>query len=454
MTRVHTAFVGCKVSQADSEAAGARLVAAGLEGASSPGSADIAVVHTCAVTAEAERKSRQLVRRLARRGLRVVVAGCAARRDAGQFVGEGVTLIGDRSWEQVAAELVAESPAAPRCARPTSTMGGRPDMPDAPQTAAAGGRPEVAGATPTAPAGGRSAAGGSSAGALRSRTRFVLKAQDGCGGRCTYCVVRLVRGEPRSLPLDQALAAAKAAVAGGCGEVVLSGIDLGAYRDAQSGAGLSALVEALVAVPGLARLRLSSVEPGALDERLASALAHPLVARHLHVPLQSADDGVLAAMGRPYDWRGFRAALGRVRACVPDCAFSTDLMVGYPAEDAAAFARSLTAVEEGLFGRVHVFAFSPRPGTPAAALAPLPAAVVRRRRAAALAGAQAAASAAARAALGRPADVLVEERREGLWKGYSSQYVRYYLVGAAAPGSLVRAVADEACSDGVRGRIV
>jgi len=446
-TLLYTAFVGCKVSQADSEAARAELLAAGLEEAVTAEDADVAVVHTCAVTREAERKSRQLAHRLERRGLRVVVAGCAATRDAAQFDGEAVMPLGERSWAQLAVDLGAGAPVAALAARETggveagtgkTSPGAAPPSPRAAPPGPHVRRPGQRVPRPSP----------------RRRTRFVLKAQDGCGGRCAYCVVRLVRGTPRSLPLSAALAAATRAVAGGCGEVVLSGIDLGAWRDAASGAGLAALVEALVEVPGLARLRLSSLEPGALDDRLAAALAHPLVARHLHVPLQSADDGVLAAMARPYDWAGYRAALERVRARVPDGAFSTDLMVGYPAEDEAAFARSLAAVVSGLFGRVHVFAFSPRPGTPAAALTPLPAAVVRRRRAAALAAAQAAASAAARAVLGRPAEVLVEERRDGLWRGYSSQYVRYHLAGAAQPGRMVCAVADEVYSDGVRGRVL
>lgn len=422
MTRLLTVFVGCKVSQADSEAARAELLAAGLEEAASAAEADVAVVHTCAVTAEAERKSRKLVHRLSRQGLRVVVSGCAATRDAGQFGGAGVSTFCGQSWAEVAAELASPERA------PQAAGAGRDVLPH--------GRP--------APAATRG----------RARTRVTLKVQDGCGGRCAYCVVRLVRGAPRSVPLTEVVAAARAAVAGGCGEVVVSGIDLGAWRDPASGAGLPELLGALVELRGLARLRLSSIEPGALDDRLADALTHPLVARHLHVPLQSADDGVLAAMDRPYDWAGYLAALERVRGRLPDCAFSTDLMVGYPTEDEAAFARSLAVVESGLFGRVHVFAFSPRPGTSAAGLTPLPEPVVRRRRAAALAAAEAAAAAAARAALGRPAEVLVEERRGGLWRGYSSQYVRYHLSGAAAPGRMVRALADEVCDGGVRGRVL
>ncbi|MEE4275587.1 MAG: hypothetical protein V2J16_06975, partial [Thermoleophilia bacterium] len=147
MTRLYTAFVGCKVSQADSEAARAELLAAGFDEAVSAEDADVAVVHTCAVTREAERKSRQLAHRLARRGLRVVVAGCAATRDPAQFEGEAVTPLGKRSWEQVAVDLGADAPAT---------------------------------APPSAPSASSSLRSASSRPARR--TRHVLKTQDGCGG--------------------------------------------------------------------------------------------------------------------------------------------------------------------------------------------------------------------------------------------------------------------------------
>ena len=186
-----------------------------------------------------------------------------------------------------------------------------------------------------------------------ARTRLVLKVQDGCAGACTYCVVRLVRGEPRSVSLEDALAAARAGIAGGCGEVVLSGIDLGAWRD--GGARLPELVEAVAGLDGLRRVRLSSVEPRHVDAALLASLAHPRVARHLHVPLQSADDGVLRDMRRPYTWEGYLRAVGGLRraagsAGAPGAAggrdttsggatLSTDVIVGYPTEDEAAFAR-------------------------------------------------------------------------------------------------------------------
>ncbi len=132
---------------------------------------------------------------------------------------------------------------------------------------------------------------------------------------------------------------------------------------------------------------------------------------------------------------------------------STDVIVGYPTEDEAAFARTLEALQSGLFGRAHVFAYSARPGTAAAELPQLPAAVVKERRGRALAAAEAAALAARHATIGRVAEVLVEERRDGLWRGYSSEYVRYSLRGDARRGELVRAVADGLTGDGVTGRI-
>ena len=414
MTSVASAFVGCKVSQADGEEALAELTAAGLRPVGVGDAADVVVVHTCCVTAEAERKSRRLVRRLAGDGRRVIVAGCAAALRPAQFDGPGVEVAPRPDWAAVAAASAAQGPPPRDAARPPAAC-----------------RP--------------------AAGPPRTRTRFVLKVQDGCAGRCSYCVVRLVRGSPRSTPLQGALAAARAALARGCGEVVLSGIDLGAWRDGERR--LPDLVLALAELPGLARLRLSSLEPRHLDERLLEALAQPRVARHLHVPLQSADDAVLAAMRRPTTFARYSAAAARMQAGLGDCMLSTDVIVGFPAEDEAAFGRTLAALESGLFGRVHVFAYSPRPGTAAAQLPPLPAALVKERMGRALAAAAAAARSARRAALGRAAEVLVEERRDGLWRGYSSQYIRYYLEGAASPGSLIGTVAHEEHEDGVKGRI-
>jgi threonylcarbamoyladenosine tRNA methylthiotransferase MtaB len=421
VSRVAASFVGCKVSQADGEEALAGLAAAGLEVVSRHEAADVVVVHTCCVTAEAERKSRRLVRRAATAGGRVVVAGCAAALRPEQFEGQGVIVAARPDWMEIARRLTGED--AGRL--PPGTEG------DADGVTAASLDVPAPRATPGA------------------RTRLVLKVQDGCAGACTYCVVRLVRGEPRSIPLAQALAAARGGLARGCGEVVLSGIDLGAWRD--GGARLADLVAAVAGLDGLRRVRLSSVEPRHVDASLLELLAHPRVARHLHVPLQSADDGVLRDMRRPYTFARYLHAVEGLRRVPGGAMLSTDVIVGYPTEDDAAFARTLEALGSGLFGRAHVFAYSARPGTAAAELPPLPAAVVKERMGRALAAAEAAALAARRAALGREAEILVEERRDGLWKGYSSEYVRYSLRGRARRGDLVRAVADQLTDDGVAG---
>lgn len=416
MTRVAGSFVGCKVSQADGEEALARLAAAGLDPVPTREAADVVVVHTCCVTAEAERKSRRMVRRIASSGKRVVVSGCAAVLHPEQFAGEGVTVAADPDWASIARLVDGETAETATPSADSLTVGtGAP----------------------------RATAG--------VRTRLTLKVQDGCAGVCAYCVIRLVRGRPRSVSLAEALAAARAGVARGCGEVVLSGIDLGAWRDGEHG--LPELVTAVAGLEGLRRVRLSSVEPRHVDRMLLALLHHPRVARHLHVPLQSADDGVLRDMRRPYTWEQYLRAVGGLREVPGGAMLSTDVIVGYPTEDEAAFARTLEALESGLFGRVHVFSFSPRPGTAAAKLPPLPAAVVRERRARALAAASAAAQAAGRAALGREAEVLVEELRDGLWRGYSSEYIRYALRGQARRGQLVTAVAEELTDDGVAGVI-
>ena len=490
MTKVAASFVGCKVSQADGEEALAGLAAAGLEPVTARDAADVVVVHTCCVTAEAERKSRRLVRRAASAGKRVVVAGCAAALRPEQFEGEGVMVAARPDWAALAGQLAARDTGD--CAAGTrgaaggnGLVGGAThDATDGVTHDATGGATHDAtgGATHDATDGARhdatddaapggtygapgrprvSAIGDSGVSAPAeaaratpgARTRLVLKVQDGCAGACTYCVVRVVRGEPRSVSLGDALAAARAGIARGCGEVVLSGIDLGAWRDGE--ARLPELVAAVAELDGLRRVRLSSVEPRHVDARLLETLAHPRVARHLHVPLQSADDGVLRAMRRPYTFaRYLRAVEGLRRLAAGGAMLSTDVIVGYPSEDEAAFARTLEALQSGLFGRAHVFSYSARPGTAAAELPPLPAAVVKERMGRALAVAGAAALAARRATLGREAEVLVEERRDGLWRGYSSEYVRFSLHGDARRGELVSAVADDATADGVTGRVL
>ena len=321
-TRVAAGFVGCKVSQADGEEALAALAAAGLEPVTSREVADVVVVHTCCVTAEAERKSRRLVRRAASAGRRVVVAGCAAALHPEQFEAEGVTVAAQPDWAELGSELAGGGAAAGGEGAPADGPGRRESVP-----ASEPGAPDARREATHAEEAPRATPG--------ARTRLVLKVQDGCAGACTYCVVRLVRGVPRSTPLEAALAAARAGLERGCGEVVLSGIDLGAWRDGE--ARLPELVAAVAELDGLRRVRLSSVEPRHVTPSLLELFAHPRVARHLHVPLQSADDGVLRAMKRPYTFEKYLRSVEGLRDAPGGAMLSTDVIVGFPSEDEAAF---------------------------------------------------------------------------------------------------------------------
>jgi threonylcarbamoyladenosine tRNA methylthiotransferase MtaB len=415
MARVWIAPVGCEVSRADAEALLEELAGAGHTAAARVSDAEAALVTTCCVTREAERSSRQAARRLARRGLPVVVKGCAATFDAAQFAAAGIVVAARDQATAALAALIASRGSAD-LAMPAA------ETPESPSAASRSG----------------------------ARHRSILKAQDGCAGVCTYCAVRLVRGALWSMPLDDALDRARRVIQGGCGEIVLSGVNLGLYRD-DAGHDLAGLVRALAGLPGLARLRLSSIEPQHVDANLLAALAHPRVARHLHLPLQSADDEVLAAMRRPYAWADYQRVLEDVRRELRGTIITTDVIVGFPLESDGAFARTLDAIDApaGLFGRVHVFPYSRRPGTAAAELPPLPDEVVRRRRDLAVAAAARSREAAARTLLGRRLDVVVEDRRDGLCRGYSSEYVRCYIEASIPPGALVRVTARAEHAEGL-----
>ena len=193
------------------------------------------------------------------------------------------------------------------------------------------------------------------------RSRFVLKVQDGCDNRCTFCIVWQTRGRSISRVLPYLEARARAAAAAGYAEIVLTGIDLGSYRG-----GLAPRVSRLLEAGAPARLRLSSIDPSHITPELARLLEHPRLCPHLHLPLQSGSDAVLARMRRRYDVATFERAVQMARAARPDLALTGDIMVGFPGETEADFSLTMRAVERSRFMDLHVFRFSPRPRTAAA----------------------------------------------------------------------------------------
>jgi threonylcarbamoyladenosine tRNA methylthiotransferase MtaB len=380
-------FLGCKVSHTDAHAVRERLLADGHT--ESPG-ADVAILNTCCVTNEAVAKSRKTAARLARNHRRVYVTGCGANLASSGFAGlsGNVVVVAKRSEE-----------------------------------------------TPDAVAGDLGAIGCVQADARLDRVRAFVKIQDGCSFSCSFCVVPLVRGESRSRSASAVLAEIRKRVGQGHREVVLTGINLGCFRDRAEGWSLPRLVREAGATPGLARLRLSSIEINHVSDELVAALREtPTVARHLHVPLQSGDDRVLRAMGRRYSVATY---LRRLEPLAEELNLTSDVIVGFPTEDEAAFASTLRTVERAGITKVHVFPYSPRPGTRTADADPVAPEAKTERSARLRALSHEQSLRRWRGKLGAEDTVLVD--RPG--RGYGDDYSPWQLAGEIGELVTVRAAA-------------
>src|SRR5581483_11148763 len=275
------------------------------------------------------------------------------------------------------------------------------------------------------------------------RVRAFVKIQDGCSFSCAFCVIPLVRGGTRSRRAATVLAEVRRRATQGHREIVLTGVNLGCFRDREAGYRLPRLVREAGAIPGVERLRLSSIEVNHLDAELVAALREtPAAAPHLHVPLQAGDDRVLRAMGRRYTVRQYLARLRPLREIGFN--LTTDVIVGFPAEDERAFARTLRLVEQAGLTKVHVFPYSPRPGTRTAAADTVPPAAKAERSARLRALSDELCRRRWRGKLGRVEPVLVD--RPG--RGYAADYTPW-LVDAPV-GALVRARATGVAEEGVR----
>ncbi len=365
------------------------------------GVAEIAVVNTCCVTHEAVRKSRHAAARAARTHARVYVTGCAANLAGDGLSGlpENVTIVSRRSEE-----------------------------------------------TPEFVAGDVGAIGCVQADARLDRVRAFVRVQDGCSFSCNFCVIPLVRGRSRSRSAEAVLAEVRRRVDQGHREVVLTGINLGCFRDRDRGYTLSRLVREVGETSGLRRLRLSSIEVNHVDAELVRALREtPTVSRHLHVPMQSGDDRVLSAMGRRYT----AATYLRRLAPLADFNLTTDVIVGFPAEDGRAFERTRQVITEAGITKVHVFPYSPRPGTVTAAADTVPPAEKKRRSARLRADSHEACLRRWASKLGAEDEVLVD--RPG--RGYGDDYSPWLLEGKVPVGALVRARASRVTEEGILGAV-
>ncbi|MBN2171868.1 MAG: MiaB/RimO family radical SAM methylthiotransferase [Candidatus Krumholzibacteriota bacterium] len=396
---------GCKVNQYETQVLREGFLARGWTEVPFGREADLTVINSCTVTAGSDRDLRKLVGRARRASPagRVIVAGCRPEVDPAGCAGlAGVDRI-------VGNARKLDLPAA-------ATDGGWERL------AGGGARPAMAPVT-----------------GLAGRSRPILKVQDGCDLRCSYCIVPLARGPARSRPAADVLAVARRLESGGYREVVLSGIQLGLYRDpAPPGRGLADLLAYLLAGTRRLRLRLGSLLPRHVTPDLI-ALFRDEPARlcpHFHVSLQSGDDGVLAAMRRPYRREEYRDLLARLVAELDDPCLGTDVIVGFPGEDAAAFARTRDFLASLPLAYGHVFPFSPRPGTEAARLLDDVPHADKARRGHVLRDLLAAGGRAYRARqAGRTLRVVIERRlADGRWLGTSGNYQRVVLAAPALRG--------------------
>ncbi|WP_236860254.1 tRNA (N(6)-L-threonylcarbamoyladenosine(37)-C(2))-methylthiotransferase MtaB [Candidatus Formimonas warabiya] len=334
--------LGCKVNQNESDAIISTLAHAGYEEVSFEDKADVYIINTCTVTHLADRKSRQMIRRAVKTNPRAVVAvtGCYAQTAPGEVLGiSGVNLvIGTRDRHRLA-ELIEE---AKEGRAPINAVR---DIMDA-QAFEEISQEEV----------------------LPHKSRAYLKIQEGCNQYCSYCIIPYARGPMRSRPVDRVIRRAEELVAGGYQEIILTGIHTGAYGvDLAGNVDLAFLVERLIRIEGLKRLRISSIDPHEIGERLLNVIAgSPVLCRHLHIPLQSGDDAVLQRMNRVYDTAQYAELIGGIRQRVPGIALTTDIMVGFPGETEEEFLHSYQFIERIDFSGLHVFKYSPRQGTPAA----------------------------------------------------------------------------------------
>ena len=414
--------LGCRLNQAESDSMAEDLAGNGIGAVPDDRSPDVVVINTCTVTREATKASRMAIRRAVKShpDAKVVVVGCYAVSDRDEVEAiEGVDVVVGNDEKERLAEVLGGFPQT----KPLLQLGMR--------------------TTDEKP----------------YRVRANLKIQTGCDEWCSFCIIPTTRGPLRSLNEDSLLAEARARVAAGSRELVLTGVHLGKYTYDTGGdeRRLVDLFSKLLEIDGLWRVRLSSILSRHLtDELLAFMSAEPRMCRYLHVPLQSGDDGVLEIMNRPYRIDGYMDSIARAKAALPEVALATDIIVGHPGESDSAFQATMDVVREVQYSKLHVFRYSSRPGTAAADMDDDVNGNVKRERSKALIelGNQIRARFLDEH-LGRPLEVLVEDERvvDGVpvCSGQTDDYVRAWFEAGGLMGKMVTIEADEVRADGLRG---
>jgi len=341
--RVAIYTLGCKLNQAETESLTVQLCQAGYQPVAQEEPADICIANTCTITHIADRKSRHWLRMARRRNPEalIIAAGCYAHRAPGELASLA-DLVLDNAPKDRLVEIIKGLPSAT-----PSVIASEAKQSPLPRNA---------------------------------RVRSLVKVQDGCSSRCAYCIVPEVRPSEFSLPAAEIIATIREKTALGYKEVILTGTKIGCYKD--EGIDLAALVERILATTGIERLRLSSLQPQEISPAILGLWQDARLCPHFHLALQSGSDNILRRMRRRYSRDDYQEAISLITQKIPQAAITTDIMVGFPGESEGDFEQSYRFCREAGLANIHVFPFSPRPGTEAAAMPHQPGDKVKRERAA------------------------------------------------------------------------
>lgn len=389
--------LGCKVNESESASIMSALEKMGWQTDIRLTEADLYVLNTCAVTREAEKKSRQLIARARKFNpdAEIYVCGCASQKDEKSFISKGVTFVTGARRKQDVIDAIAR-----RHGVDTVTM----PFPK------------------------------------KTRTRAFLKIQDGCNNFCSYCIIPYLRGRETSRPIGDIL---QEIAATDSPEIVLNGINISSYEG-----GLEKLIRALEGVKK--RIRLGSLECGAVNEGLLTALEKLYdFAPQFHLSLQSGSDKVLKDMNRHYTREEYLSKCALIYGHFPDAAITADIIAGFPTESGEDFKSSLSIIEEAGFARVHAFAYSPREGTVAYKMRDIPPDIKSARLHALLTAAEESAQRFIKKFLGRELEIIAEDAEGGYTSGYTGNYIRVYVKGTLVSGEKYRVKLIQPYKDGV-----
>ncbi len=419
--RIAFTTLGCKINQFETDQLRSELSTQGNEIVPFTEQADVYIINTCTVTAKTDTQCRQLIRSAAKRanGAKVIVTGCYAstRPDELRKIPGVASVVGNDEKHRIASQIADKK----------------------------GVVPAVSDTLQRIPAG---------------RTRGFLKIQDGCDNRCSYCIVPDARGRSRSMAPDRVREQFDLLIASGCPEIVLTGIHVGMFgADLSEGVTFSGLIGRLLERRGTSRIRISSIEPNEITDGLIAFLGNG-VCRHLHIPLQSGDDAILRAMRRKYSSSFYRDLILKLAKLVPDIALGADVITGFPGEGDQEFRNTCELIQSLPLTHLHVFSYSPRPGTPAALLPQQVPEKTKKERSELLRGLGAAKNLEFRRRFaGRKLSVVVEDKRDPashLLTGLTDNYIRMGIsgVGNEHIGEEIVAEVEQVSERRTTGRII